>query len=205
MKKKHNNASVKLEFSHDTEAALKALTKMRRLDLQKECLKRGIDFKHVSESTPFLQDFFIRHFEVPINDKLLSEYDKWFENEMLKKGNDRNNPKSAYLFHPALRMDYQGATEETEETEEAREEQLKAKKKAKQIEPKDPKPKREKDENLGVTKGTKKALTFECASKGLDEDKTIKKVLKEFPDANPESIKIWYRRKAKELGIYKKK
>lgn len=65
------------------------------------------------------------------------------------------------------------------------------------FQPKAKKPKKhvEKDGDMGgLWKGTKKHLTMQCKKDGLNLEKTLKKVMEEFPDAKESSIKIWYKR-----------
>jgi hypothetical protein len=84
------------------------------------------------------------------------------------------------------------ATQYVEEPES--DEVLKLKKAEKTSKPKSaPKIGRIKDES-GIVKGTKKALTIKLAKEGLEISKIIKRVKKEFPDANENSMKIWAKR-----------
>ena len=180
------------ENSDGLDPAFRELKEYRRKELQKECIKMGIPFPLVCDySQTQLMSWFIKNWKDPKDrDKeLLEQYDEWFLYEMLKKNYDPRDPKVGYLFHPAMQM----ATVSSESEEET-EELLKQKKSHKTSKPKSaPKTTRVKDES-GIVKGTKKALTIKLAKEGLDINKIIKKVLKEFPDANENSIKIWAKR-----------
>lgn len=64
-----------------------------------------------------------------------------------------------------------------------------------QAKPKKPKKHIEKDAEMGgLWKGTKKHLTMQCKKDGLSLEKTVSKVIAQFPEAKESSIKIWYKR-----------
>jgi hypothetical protein len=184
-------AKKKKENDDGLDPAYRELKDYRRKELQKECIKMGIPFPFVCEySQTQLMSWFIKNWkDIPQRDEgLLARYDEWFLYEMMKKNHDPRDPKVGYLFHPAMQM----ATQYVEEPES--DEVLKLKKAEKTSKPKSaPKIGRIKDES-GIVKGTKKALTIKLAKEGLEISKIIKRVKKEFPDANENSMKIWAKR-----------
>lgn len=184
-------AKKKKENEDGLDPAYRELKDYRRKELQKECIKMGIDFPLVCEfSNTQMMSWFIKNWvDIPQRDETrLAAYDEWFLYEMLKLNHDPRDPKKGYLFHPAMQM----ATQYVEEQE--TDEVLKLKKASKTSKPKAaPKVGRIKDES-GIVKGTKKALTIKLAKEGMDINKIMKRVKKEFPDANENSMKIWAKR-----------
>jgi len=63
--------------------------------------------------------------------------------------------------------------------------------------PKSEKKPTEVDKETGVRKGTKKNLTYTLAKQKIPLEKVVKQVMKEFPEAQEKSIKIWYKRAIK--------
>lgn len=162
-------------------ASERALKNMTFKDLQKECILRGIDFKLVSELDFYgLSSWFDKNFHNPIDNSNLLTYDEWFEKQL----SQRIEPKDSSLLHKHLRFSI--SNQEKLELEEVIKPKVK-------IEEEKPKVKKEKDE-LGIVKGTKKSLTFQLAKEGKSVKMVIKKVLKVFPDASENSIKIWYKK-----------
>jgi hypothetical protein len=185
-------ARQKKDNDDGLDPAYRELKDYRRKELQKECIKMGIPFPNVCDfSQTQLMSWFIKNWKDPKDrdKKLLEAYDEWFLYEMMKKNYDPRDPKVGYLFHPAMQMATQYSEDEAET-----EELLKLKKSSKTTKPKaSNKPARVKDES-GIVKGTKKSLTIKLAKEGLDVAKIIKRVKKEFPEANESSIKIWAKR-----------
>lgn len=153
------------------------LKNMTYKTLQKEAIIRGYPFEKISKADHgILSSFFIREFKSDKDPSLLNKYDSWLEDVLKEKGLDKA------FRHPQLR--YSLVSEEKEEKPIIKE-------------VKKPKVKREKTSD-GIYKGTKKALTFELAKKGLSKQEVIQKVLETFPDASPKSMGIWYNKALKE-------
>lgn len=187
---------------HNLGAAEKALQNYNFKDLQRACLVRGLNFSDMPEMGFFeLQSFFIKNFLVETDNTLLDKYDQWFESEMALEGKGVDNPEYSYMFHPSLRMGFY--------TGEDDEGNLVGSKKPRKFKKPKVEKKRERRKDLGgIFAGTKKAMTMELAKDILtkryeqnpEEEpnhekilaRIIKKVAKEFPDANEKSIKIWY-------------
>lgn len=180
--------------------AEKALSKMRRKDLKRECLVRGMDFRECSESSDLqLQSFFIKAFEIKPVATFLTEYDRWLENFLIKERGYKSK-KQNWAFHPMLKMGFMDdGVYKDPESKEAMPKKIKQGKY--KPEPKVKKPKRIKDSKLGIYKGTKKALTFELTEKKLPINDIVKKVIEIFPEALPKSIQIWYKKACKKFGV----
>lgn len=165
--------------------AMREVQKMRHRDLQRACICRGMPFQEVENaSTPDLITWFTNHYNNGKDDNLIDEYDGYIESILVARGHTRGKG----ILHPTLRLGYSG--DDTPGTDDIR-----AMRKQKEPAPvKEIKPKREKDEETGMVKGTKKHLTSELFAKGIPLPEVIKKVLEKFPDAQEKSIKIWYNR-----------
>ena len=151
-------------------------------DLKRAVVARGMNFEDVVAGDFYkLNSWLHKNYSNDVDLELLNQYDEWMDNEL--KGLGQTD-----LVHPSLRLGYIG-DKDTEENS------IKLKKVKQE---KKPKEKREKTEN-GLFKGTKKALTFECATKGMNLENTIKKVMKNFDDASEKSIKIWFKKAKREL------
>jgi len=156
--------------------------------LQKECALRGLSPRRVVKwDVPKLSSWFLEHFlddRVPQN---LIEHDKAVM-ELIQKRNEKlGKTMEPSLAHPSLRLSYAG-----EDSDRApRVARIKGFKTVKK--------KRERSEQ-GVFKGTKKALTYELATKGTPKADVIKMVLEEFPDAREKSIGIWFNKAIKSMG-----
>ena len=176
-KQKHIPDSIKTPIDSD----------MTYKDLKKAVVVRGMPFEEViAGDFCKLNSWLHSNFNNPIKLKRLDKYDTWLEAELLSLGaND--------MIHPSLRLGYIGEKDNEENS-------INLKKLKKESKPKE---KREKLVN-GLFKGTKKALTFECASKGLNLEDTIKRVLDQFEDASSKSIKIWYKKALKDEELNKK-
>lgn len=167
------------------ERALRELTTMKHRDLQRACIVRGIEFQDVvGLSHPNLVSWFIKNFENSQDDNLLIGYDAWTEEQLLKRG----YKVGSLLLAPSLKFSYVGDIEQMD--------------KPKLIKSSSNAPvviKKEKSTitEAGVRSGTKKALTYEFALKGITIGETVKQVIMVFPDAQEKSIKIWYKRALK--------
>lgn len=162
------------------ELAIRGLSKMNYRDMQKACVLKGADFDFVvSKGAPTLAQWYIDHFDNAEDPKLLDEFDDWMEKKLIERGYKKGDA----MLHPSFRFGY---TEKFDESE--------AKPKPSESKVEKPiKEKREKDDS-GMFKGTKKALTKECAAKKMSLEKTIALVMDKFPDANPKSLKIWFKK-----------
>jgi len=165
---------------------------MRHRDLQRACVMRGMPFKEVVEATdPDLINWFTKHYHEGQDMTRLPEFDAWVDSELKRVGVKDGDP----LFHSSLKLGYFKA-DDIEDSE------LKPKKN-KQSDTEKPikekKDKRVKDEETGMVKGTKKALTYQCCREGLSVADTLTRVLESFPEAQPKSITIWFKRCQKEL------
>ena len=161
------------------EAAEKVLTQFKRKDLQRACLTRGMDFETLASSSDLdMQGWFLKNYENPVDEDLLAKYDKWFDRFLIKdRGYSRK--RNAWAFHPSLKMSFHEPEDEEQEV----------------IKPiKEKKVPKQKDSEVGIYTGTKKALTYKLAKKGLPFETVCTKVLKQFPEAQEKSIKIWYKK-----------
>lgn len=147
-------------------------------DLQKACIVRGIGFDKLVEGSYLSLCHFLRKEWVnPINENRLQEFDDWRMKIMRELGKENE---------PFIRLAY---------TPENPEEGVIAK--IKNEKPKSDKPKRELDNSLGIMGGTKKHLTYNCQTSGKTLEETVKIVMEKFPEAQPKSISIWYKRSKK--------
>jgi len=149
-------------------------------DIKRNCIARGMGFNDLVDSTiPSLQSWLHYNNNNDIEPNRLDEFDDWVEKILLEKG-------SGDLIHPNLRLGYIG--------EKDKDGNVKKTKRVKGIKKKRKKREKTKD---GIYAGTKKALTFKLQQKGRSLDRTIKKVMRKFPDASEKSIKIWYKKSAR--------
>lgn len=152
------------------------LQNMRFIDLQRSCIVRGMDFNMVvSKSVGILQSWLIRNWHNKVNQSLLDAFDKQRENSMKKLGKGDE---------PFIRLGFIAT-----QNEEGKVVPMPKSKPAKKV-----KVKRERDEKLGIFRGTKKSMVYDLAAKGKSVAKIIPLVIAKYPDAKPKSIKIWYKR-----------
>lgn len=120
---------------------------------------------------------------------LLDKYDDWIDQILEQRGYDKNHPMRSYQ----LRLGYLG--EEKKPSEDSLGEEESQVRKTKRIKglPKTPKKKRELTES-GLVAGTKKAYTEELVNRGFSVERTIRRVMKKFPEANEKSIRQWYKK-----------
>ena len=147
-------------------------------DLKREAIIRGMPFLDVVSSGIGDLICYIDNSDEKPNLKLIDKFDDWVDSQLESLGYEQGTP----LRSPMLRLGFIGVDEEGNN---------RVKKKVKGI-PKPKKEKRERDTN-GLYKGTKKAYTFELASRGYPLERVIKRVHKKFPDASDKSINIWFR------------
>ena len=146
-------------------------------DMKRSVVARGMPFEEVITGDFYkLNSWLHKNYNNDIDLDLLDEYDNWLESELIAFG-------SGDMVHPGLRLGYIGEKDTEENVIKLK--KIKPERKTKE--------KREKTEN-GLFKGTKKALTFQCANEGLSLEDTINKVIENFEDASDKSIKIWYKK-----------
>jgi len=159
----------------------KSSPNMTYKDIKRNCVARGLSFQEVVDGTvPRLSNWLHHHNNDEVKPELLDQFDDWVEDILRSRG-------AFDLIHPQLRLGFIG--------EKDKEGNNKKTKRIKGI-PKKKRARREKTKD-GIYKGTKKALTFKLQQKGRSLDRTIKKVLRIFPDASEKSIKIWYKKSAR--------
>lgn len=187
-KKKKSKRNTKVFF--ENERALRELSKMKHRDIQRACIVRGMPSAEMVNSDHHkLVSWFIKNFERSQDESLLVPHDLWVEEQLKLKGYKEGDT----LMSPALRFSYVKDFEQIE--------------KPKVIKPNQPivipekKVKAEIDKKTGVREGTKKAMTYGLTDEKLAIDKIIKAVKKKFPNAEEKSIKIWYKRRLKELQV----
>lgn len=161
-----------------TIAKLGGLQNMTFKDLQRQAIILGMPFPEVPQSDYFRLESFVRNSTNEPDATLIDKYDDWMDKVLEEAGYAKNDPMRDYQFRLGF-----VAGDDSEE-----------KKKTKRVRgiPKPKKPKKEKDDQ-GLWKGTKKSYTFELAKKGFTLERTIRRVMKKFPEANEKSIKQWWR------------
>lgn len=148
-------------------------------DIKREVITRGMPFQKVVESdVPNLYAWWNNNRNNEVDESLLDKFDDWVEAELRAIGKED-------LIHSNFRFNFMGVK--------SSEDKPKIKK---IVTEKQPKKRREKN-SLGLFSGTKKAMVFEAQEKGWSVKKTIRKVMRAFPDAKEKSIKIWYNKAAK--------
>lgn len=164
----------------------KELCNMKHKDLQKACVIRGCEFDNIFGLThPQLVLWFYENYNNTQDEDLLIAYDEYVDGILETMGKDKK--------HPVLRLSYKGGLDELK-TEIISSSEPKPKKEKVDID-KTPSVKKEKHEEWGITKGTKKYLTYQLViEEKLPINKIIEKVKDEFIDAEEKSIKIWAKR-----------
>lgn len=165
--------------------ALNELQNMKHKDLKRACVVRGMPFEEVVDtSTPGLSNWFQKNYHRSQDLGLLDQFDYWVRLELQKRGYAEGDP----MLSPSLGLGYVG--EINPETGEAIIKRPKGMKKP-------PKAKRERDEETGLFKGTKKDLTYQCQKDGMEFREAFSKVLNQFPEAQEKSVRIWFNRARK--------
>ena len=173
----------KIKFNNFS-AAEKELTQMKYRDLKIACIVRGMLFEDVVEGTyPSLSSWFVKNYTEKSSKKRLEQFDDWVTEKLMERGHAADSP--LVQFRLSTVVDEQDNI--SIRTKSLKHAQVK----------KEKKPKRERDTTHNIFKGTKKALTFDCASKNMNIADTIARVLLEFPEAQEKSIKIWYKKALK--------
>src|SRR5690606_23111186 len=169
----------------------RATKNMTYMDLKRACVARGMPFDDVLNSSVMgLHSWFGNNFYRGQNLALLDEFDNYVDQQLTAAGyTDPNDP----LKHPSLRLGFIGKKDENGNVVNKKKPRLKALDKPK-------KKKRERVEGTKVIAGTKKALTYKGAMKGIVLDKIIAKFKEKFgDDVNEKSIAIWYKRALNEI------
>lgn len=180
-KLKSSPEKVKL-FSHHG-----SLENMNFRDLQRRAIVLGMPFPDVvSSDAGKLQSFIINSSNKP-DMTLIDKYDEYIDNHLAELGYSEDSPLRSY----SLRL---GFVSQDPNTKEKKTRRIKGMSKPKE------KKTREKD-SMGLWKGTKKSYTFELASKGYSYQRTLRRVLKKFPEANDKSVLQWWKKALKLKGI----
>lgn len=169
---------------------LRKLQNMTFRDIQKACILRGMNFIDVVSLGYYqLRGFYIENYENKIDAKKLDAFDEWMRKQLKERGYSEDHPMmdASFNFGYVGEYDEEGNPTATKRVSVGGK-GIKKPKKA-------PVAKNE----FGVREGTAKALVYELTLKeGIDNLKKItKKVCNKFPDANPNSIKIWMGRARK--------
>lgn len=176
-KLKNNPARLKL-VSGNTKGTYK--------DLKRQAIVLGMPFPEASGAGVFdLIAYINKHsLDITPDTSLIDKYDEWISNHFDEIG----IPQDDAIRNSRLRLGFLGEENEDGERKPKRVPGIKKQKRV---------PK-EKDAH-GHVKGTKKSYTWECAEKGFDLERTKRRVLKKFPDANEKSIQLWYRAAKRKL------
>lgn len=166
---------------------------MKFKELQRANVVRGLSFE---EAVRFdfhqHQSWFIKHADNGQDLSLLDMFDLKMKHELLAAGYPEGDP----VHHISLRLGY---IAESDELDEDGKPKIKKKKViGKAIKKKEKRVARERLPGTNILAGTKKSYTYELAGKGKTIERTIEKVLERFPDANPSSVRNWYKRALKE-------
>lgn len=143
---------------------------------------RGMPFEDIGKSSiPNLQSWYLKNYDLPVDYRLLEEFDLWCEKLLRERGADDT------MISPIFRLSSVGARNAEGEIT-----------KRKRIRSMVAKPKRKKERTTeGLFKGTKKAFTYELAQKDLPKAEVMAMVKEKYPDAKEKSIGIWYNRARK--------
>lgn len=164
------------------ESAIKYVETLNLKDLKRACIMRGLPFEEVgNKSVLNLQSWFLKNFDLPLDHKLLEEYDIWCEGMLKSRGVD------PIMTSPTFRLS--AIAERNADGE------VTKRKRVKSLAPRIKKKKERTSD--GLFKGTKKANTYELAQKGLPKAEVIRLIKERWPDAKEKSIGIWYNRAKK--------
>lgn len=165
-------------------SALKYVESLNLPDLKRACIMRGLEFEKVGDlSTLGLQSWFLKNFDLPVDHKLLEEYDIWAEDLLRSRNVDEA------LLNPYFRL---SAVAERNENGD-----IVKRKRVRSMVPKVRKKKERTKE--GLFTGTKKAYTYELAKQGLSKKEVLELVKKKYPEARDKSLGIWYNRAKKAM------
>lgn len=175
---------------YQADPAMAELQTLNHKALVRAVVSMGMPFEEVIESSDLTKgNWFLRNWYTSHRDpKLIDDFDRW--RHKIFKQNGKTRKKDPYMFDP--RLNYGFIAEVSSKGEVTKERRIRGHSKKLKIK------KREKDKAFKIFKGTKKALTFDCAARNIDINETIKIVKEQFPEAIDKSIKIWYSRASKE-------
>lgn len=158
-------------------------------DVKRRAIVLGMPFPEAVEADFGRLASFVQKSTNAPDTSLLDKYDDWVDGILEERGYDKNHPMRSYQ----LRLGYLG--EERPSQEGSEETPLKPRRNKKKIKglPQTKKPKREYTSS-GLVQGTKKAYTEELVNKGFSLDRVTRRVLQKFPEANENTVKIWYRK-----------
>lgn len=181
------------EFSSREDRINYELGQMRHKDLQKACVSRGLDFQKIIDWDHHkLSNWFFKNYELGEDATKLTEYDAFIEGKLMERGYKKGDA----ILAPSFRLGFSPDIGEIKNIQTPGASQPPPRVSA----PEDkPKSKRVVDELTGVYSGTKKNLTYTLTDEGIGIEEIITKVIKQFPDAQDKSIKIWNKRRLKEL------
>lgn len=171
----------------------KELSQMVYKDLKIACIVRGMEFQDVVESDHgILSSFFIRNYYNEKDPELLEDFDIWMDKQLERNGLAKDDPLREFKLSSTV----------DPETQDIR---LSKKKVGRRVKlPKKEVKKRERNDTFNVIKGTKKEYTMELTKRLFDlgknlgskniQDKLVNRVVEKYPDANPKSVMIWYKK-----------
>lgn len=186
-------AKPKLSGQYKKTDAHAFLSNLKHRDLKAECISRGLDFEQLAGmSSPMMTQWLSENYKLPTDKELLNKFDKWLEEKHLAEG---KTPEShPHLFAPAAKLGHVLMPGDQEGSFKLR------KKRLKKVPGHTRNKRSEKDERFGIMKGTKKSLTFDLASQGVELKEAIAQVLAQFPEAQEKSIRIWYKKAKNSLA-----
>lgn len=169
--------------------------KMRVIELQANCIMRGLDFTDIVEQDfGRLASWLIKNWDCKKDRELLEDFDIWVDSILEKRGYEVDHPLRKYRKFSNLDED----NNPTVSAKNIKRADIPNKKKAK----------RERTED-GIFKGTKKEYTYSLAKKLIDKfsdkytnkelckkfaSQLFSKVEKKFPDSKEKSVRIWMKR-----------
>ena len=158
------------------ESAIKYVETLNLKDLKRACIMRGLPFEEVGEQSILnLQSWFLKNFDLPLDYKLLEEYDIWCERLLNERGVDPIMTSATFRLSAIAERNADGEIV-----------------KRKRVKSMVPRVKKKKERTTdGLFKGTKKAYTYELSQKGIPKDKVLQLVKEKWPDAKDKSIGIW--------------
>lgn len=178
------------------ERSARELKTMKRRDIQTACVIRGLEFENVSGFDQLqIIAWFQNNYERPQDLSRITEYDAWVDKQLETRGYE----KGKAIRNPIFNL---GVTGNLDATKTGRIDSAKpsVSSSPKHVEPKEKKAPREKNEALGgLSKGTKKEMTYILTREGKDLAEVTKLVIAAFPEAQEKSIRIWVGRCKKDM------
>ncbi len=154
-------------------------------EIKKLAITLGMPFPDATGSDYWGLLRYVQNTHEKADPNLINLYDDWVDSQLELLGYAKDDP----MRSNQLRLGYL--------SEEARLRQVTNKEK--KVKPDGTvKKKHEKDAN-NLWKGTKKSYTFELTKKNSSLERITRRVIKKFPEANPKSIKQWYRAALRKL------